>query len=74
MAIQEFGSPFSFRRGGVAKSVVAKRGEATKSAVIGNADRPGLDLPPCYPDEAHEAAKALDELCARRPLRPPGKR
>jgi hypothetical protein len=77
MAIQEFSSPFRYRRGGKPVAALRARGVLPKVEAerdTGNIDRPGLDLPICNDGEAHEAAKALDEICARRPMRPPGRR
>lgn len=71
----EFSSPFAFRRGGVSKSVAAKQAiETGRTLVLGNEERPGLDLPHCPESETAAAAKAFDEICAARPMRPPGRR
>jgi hypothetical protein len=72
MAAFEFNGPFAYRRGGGGKvAVVRKRLEAEQGRVVGNADRPGLDAPFCPDDERDACARALDELCAKRPLKPP---
>lgn len=68
-------SPFGYRTGPKAAGAARARSrEQVRAVVAGNAERPGLDLPPCPDDERLTAAKALDELCAKRPLKPPGQR
>lgn len=73
--MHEFSSPFGFRRGGVRKDIAAKQAvETGRILALGNEDRPGIDLPHCPPGQASAAARAFDEMCAKAPRLPPGRR